>query len=134
MKSLSLDLRQRIAEAFQSGGASQAAIADRFAVSLPSVERIARKLRRGEDLKPGISTGRKPRIPPEKWQEFEEFVRSKNDWTTLALTEAWQERTATEISESSVARTLVKIRFTFKKNAELPENEIQQNETSSGSK
>jgi transposase len=120
MKALSLDLRHRIADALSSGSSSQANIAARFAVSVPTVERIARKLRKGDDLTPGISTGRKPRIPADQWGAFEALVRSKNDWTLATLTAAWQEKTGVELSESAVARTLARIGFAFKKNAASP--------------
>lgn len=126
MKALSLDLRQRIADALASGTSSQAAIAQRFCVSVPTVERLARKLRHGEDLTPKISTGRKPLIPPEQWPAFEDLARSKNDWTLATLAKAWQDKTGVPLSESSALRMLAKIGFTFKKSAASPGKETRQ--------
>ena len=59
MKALSLDLRQRIADALEAGQ-NQTSVAQRFDVSLSSVERLARKKRHGHSLEPGTSPGKKP--------------------------------------------------------------------------
>ena len=133
MKAFSIDLRQRIADALDTG-ATRPAIAERFAVSAPTVNRIARKKRLRQELKAGQSTGRKPSIPEDKWQEFEELVRSKQDWTATTLTLAWIEKTGIALSVSTTTRALRKIGFVFKKSPRLHWSEIKPNETSSGSK
>jgi transposase len=133
MKALSLDLKQRIADALETGATRQA-IAERFAVSVPTVNRIARKKRRGQELEAGQSTGRNPTIPDDKWQEFEQLVRSKQDWNATTLTLAWIEKTGITLSVSTTTRALRKIGFTFKKSPRSHWSEIKPNETSSGSK
>ena len=132
MKALSLDLRQRIADALETG-ATRHAIAERFAVSVPTVNRIARKRRHALDLKPGQSTGRKPSLPQDKWAEFEEMVRSKQDWTATTLTLAWIEKTGKNLSVSTITRALAKIGFVFKKKLKSRWSEIKPNGTNSGS-
>lgn len=133
MKPLSLDLRQRIADALD-GQASQVSIAERFAVSLSSVERLANKKRQGLDLKPGVGTGRIPKIKKEQLPAFEELARSKTDWTAQGLAEAWQRDTGTKVSVSTVTRTLGKVAFSFKKNAASHWNGSKLNATNSGNK
>jgi transposase len=133
MKALSLDLKQRIADAIETG-ATRHAIADRFAVSVPTVNRIARKKRRGQELKAGQSTGRNPSIAEDQWKDFEELVRSKQDWSATTLTLAWIEKTGINLSVSTTTRALRKIGFVFKKSPRLHWSEIKPNETSSGSK
>lgn len=133
MKALSLDLKQRIADAIETG-ATRHAIAERFAVSVPTVNRIARKKRRGQELKAGQSTGRNPSIAKDQWKDFEELVRSKQDWSATTLTLAWIEKTGINLSVSTTTRALRKIGFVFKKNPRLHWSEIKPNETSSGSK
>jgi len=59
VKALSLDLRQRIADALDAAR-SQASVGKRFEVSLSSVERLARRKRHGYSLEPGTSPGKKP--------------------------------------------------------------------------
>ena len=133
MKALSLDLKQRIADTIETG-ATRYTIAERFAVSVPTVNRIARKKRRGQELKAGQSTGRNPSIPEDKWKDFEELVRSKQDWSATTLTLAWIEKTSIKLSVSTTTRALRKIGFVFKKSPRLHWSEIKPNETSSGSK
>ena len=133
MKALSLDLKQRIVNALDTG-ATRPTIAERFVVSLVTVERIARKKRLGHDLQAGQSTGRNPSIPEDKWQEFEQLVRSEQDWSATTLTLAWVEKTGIALSVSTTTRALRKIGFVFKKNPRSHWSEIVPNETSSGGK
>ena len=73
MKALSLDLRRRIAEALEAGQ-PQSSIAERFAVSLSSLERIARKRRHGHSLEPGASSGRQRLVGAEQRPVFERLA------------------------------------------------------------
>lgn len=127
---LSLDLRQRIADALETGQ-TQKDIAHRFAVSIPTVERIARRVREGRSLKPGHSPGRSPQVTKEQYQAFQDLARSRTDWTLQSLALAWQEQGGKPLCESTVWRTLKRIEFTFKKSAESLPSEMPLNETSS---
>lgn len=133
MKALSLDLRQRIIDALDKG-ASQGSIAERFAVSDSSVERLATKKRLGLSLEPKPTPGRKRRVPEDKLPAFEELVRSRKDWTAEALADAWQAQGEASLSISTATRVLKQIRFSFKKNAKSLWSEMHKNEPSSGSK
>lgn len=119
MKSLSLDLRERISAALDAGS-TQPAIAERFAVSLSSVERIAARKRRGQDLAPGVSPGRPARISPDEHARFEALVRSSPTWTLETLRVAWETQAGTTLSIPTVARTLEKLRFVYKKKPGRP--------------
>jgi transposase len=133
MKALSLDLRQRIIDALDKD-ATQRSIAERFAVSESSVERLAAKKRLGLSLEPKPTPGRKRRVPEDKLPAFEELVRSRKDWTAEALADAWQAQGEASLSISTATRVLKQIRFSFKKNAKSPWSEMPKNEPSSGSK
>ena len=133
MKPLSTDLRERIANALD-GKTSQDSIAQRFAVSLSSVERLAKKKRQGIPLKPGFSTGRKPKIAPGQWPRLEEIVRSRTDWTAQSLVHAWEEETGVKVSVPTMTRVLGKIAFVFKKNPESRWKEMRQSARNSGSR
>src|SRR5512141_2816331 len=52
MKAYSIDLRQRIVLAVESGEDSQAKVAEQYAVSLASVERFLRQWRTNESVAP----------------------------------------------------------------------------------
>ena len=133
MRPLSQDLRQRIIDALDTG-ASQEAIAERFAVSASSVERLSTKKRLGLSLQPKPTPGRKRRVPEDKLAAFEALVRSRKDWTAEALADAWQAQGEASLSISTATRVLKQIRFSFKKNAKSLWSETPKNETSSGSK
>jgi len=131
--SLSLDLRQRVVEALQNGQ-TQRAVAERFAVSLSSVERLARKQSQGQSLHAGISTGRIPQIKTEQYQAFEALVRSRTDWTLQSIATAWQEQGGRPLSIATACRTLKRIQFAFKKSAVSLPNETLKNERRSNEK
>ena len=89
MKALSIDLRQRIAEALDAGQ-SQTSIAQRFEVSLSSVERLARKKRHGYSLEPGKSPGKKPLVAQGQQEAFEQLAAARTHWTLQSLADAWR--------------------------------------------
>lgn len=90
MKALSLDLRQRVADALESGQ-TQTSVAERFAVSLSSVERIAHKRRAGQTLEPGVRPGKKPLVEQEQREAFAQLAASRTHWTLQTLALAWLE-------------------------------------------
>ena len=133
MKALSLDLRQRIADALDAAQ-SQASVAERFDVSLSSVERLARKKRGGHSLEPGKSPGKKPLVEPEQHEAFAQLAASRTDWTLQTLAQAWQEHGGKALSQATTSRTLRRSGFSFKKSAALPKSATQPNETPSASR
>ena len=114
MKPLSPDLRQRIITALDTD-ASQKAIAERFDVSLSSVERLAAKKRQGLDLKPKLTSGRKRLVSEEKLPAFKQLVKSRKAWTAGQLAEAWYQQQGKSLSVSTITRMLKKLDFSFKK-------------------
>jgi transposase len=121
VKALSLDLRQRIADALDAQQ-SQASVARRFDVSLSSVERLARKRRQGHSLEPGKSPGKKPLVAHEQQQAFEQLAASRTNWTLQTLAHAWQQQGGETLSQATVLRTLRRIGFAYKKSAASPVN------------
>jgi transposase len=118
MKALSADLRERICDAIAHDAlATYPDIAARFAVSLASVERLARKRREGRSLVPGVSTGRIPKVGPEQRAAFEQLAASRTKWTLRSLADAWQEQTGVTLSLTTVSRLLKQCDFTYKKRA-----------------
>ena len=121
VKALSLDLRQRIADALEERQ-TQTSIAQRFAVSLSSVERIARKRRTGQGLEPGVPPGKKPLVEREQQEAFAQLAASRTDWTLQTLAQAWQEHRGKALSQATTSRTLRRSGFSFKKSAALPKS------------
>ena len=135
MKALSLDLRQRVADALDAleAGQTQASVARRFAVSLSSVERLARKKRQGHSLEPSKSPGKKPLVAQEQQHAFEQLAASGTHWTLQTLADAWHEQGGQALSQATVLRTLRRLGFAYKKRVALPGNETRTSAESSGS-
>ena len=133
VKALSLDLRQRIADAIEERQ-TQTSIAQRFAVSLSSVERIARKRREGHGLEPGVPPGKKPLVEREQQEAFAQLAASRTAWTLQTLAQAWQEQGGKALSQATTSRTLRRNGFSFKKSAALPKSATKPNETPSASR
>ena len=117
VKALSLDLRQRVADALDAleEGQTQTSIAKRFAVSRSSVERIARKRREGQGLEPGVPAGKKPLVEREQQEAFAHLAAWRTDWTLQTLAQAWQEQAGKALSQATTSRTLRRSGFSFKK-------------------
>jgi len=130
VKALSLDLRQRIADALDAAK-SQASVAERFDVSLSSVERLARKKRHGHSLEPGTSPGKKPLVEQEQQEAFAQLAASRTDWTLQTLAQTWQEHGGKALSQATTSRTLRRSGFSYKKSAGSPASETKPNETPS---
>lgn len=105
MRAYSLDLRQRVVDAL-ARGQTQKAVAERFDISLSSVQRFARKWRERGDLSAKPSPGKARAVSGEQAPELQELVLSRTDWTLETLAQAWQERTGRRLSLSALQRNL----------------------------
>ena len=107
MRAYSVDLRERIVAAVQSG-LSQKAAADRFAVSTAAVSRYLRQHRdKDGDLSPQPVRGRARGIPLAALLALEEHFKEHPD-LTLEQARLWlQKQHQVEVSRASVHRALV---------------------------
>jgi transposase len=133
VKALSLDLRQRIADALDAAQ-SQASVAERFNVSLSSVERLARKKRHGHSLEPGKSPGKKPLIVPQQHEAFAQLAASRTDWTLHTLAQTWQEHGGKALSQATTSHTLRRTGFSYKKSAASPVSDMKPSAAPSASR
>ena len=92
----SLDLRERIVEAVKEG-CSQRAAAERFKVSLSSVERYLRRERRGE-LEAKRPPGRRASLASEQYDALSRQVEAHNDATLKEHCELWKQEQGGEVS------------------------------------
>lgn len=121
----SKDLRVR-AVAAAGGGVPRREVVETFSVSLTTLKRWLRMSREGEDLSPGVSTGRRRRIlatPEEKralWEQLEE-----NDDATLERhCEMWEEKSGTRVSVATMSRAIRhRLGWSFKKRRWRPPSE-----------
>lgn len=121
MKGYSLDLRERIVQACDEG-ATEIEAAERFGVCQDTVQRYKRRLRETGSVAATPCTGRVPKIKPEQSKEFRELVASRTDWTLDLLGDAWQKKTGVKPGISTLSNTCRRLKITFKKRPESPEN------------
>jgi transposase len=121
MRAYSVDLRQRIVEAVQEGQ-TQPAVAQRFGVSLSSVQRFVRLHREQGSLTAKPLPGRKPAFDADQKQELETLLRQRTDWTLRQIAAAWQEHSGRGVSVSALHRTVRHLNYRYKKRAVSPRN------------
>ncbi len=131
MKAYSLDLRQRIAAALRNAGKEQE-IADRFGVSLSTVQRIDRLLRRQQCLAPKPRPGRAPRMGQQEQEAFAAMLAGRTDWTIRTMAAAWHERTGLLLARSTLYDLLGRLDWRFKKRAGRPRRGTSPGERLSG--
>ena len=123
MQAYSVDLRQRIVDAVGEEGTTIDSVAERFAVSPTSVKRYKRRLQETGSLSPKPWPGRALKIKPDQEERLKERVASRTDWTLQRLCDAWHEETGVSIPFGVMARTLARLKITYKKRAVLPRKE-----------
>lgn len=112
MRPYSLDLRQRIVEAYENGEGTQAELAERFQVSLRCVERLMRVYRETGSVAPKPhGGGRQAKISGESAERLLAAVEETPDATLAELL------TACQVSGSimCVFRALRRLGITLKK-------------------
>ena len=131
MRAYSLDLRERIATALQEGG-KEKDIAARFDVSVSTVQRLDRRLRRQETIAPKPPLGRRPQMNGEDQAAFAAMLTERTDWTMQSMAAAWQERTGLLLPKSTLHDLLQRIGRRFKKRVGRPPKETRSSEQTSG--
>jgi transposase len=115
MKAYSIDLRQRIVLAVESGEDSQAKVAEQYAVSLASVERFLRQWRTNESVAPRTGKpGPKRKLEPYgAWLRAE--VKRQPDATLAELCERLARAHGVEVHSSLMWRELQILALPLKK-------------------
>jgi len=114
MEAYSLDLRKRVFEACASGEMTQAAVADRYAVSHSFVKKLLALWRTTGDLAPGKPGGRrKPSFEEAALRRLRNAVRENPD----ATLEEFADRCGVSCCPATVHNTLKRLGYRRKKNA-----------------
>jgi transposase len=117
MRTISLDLRQRILDAYDHDEGTREEIARRFRVSLGLVKKLLQQRRRTGDIAPRHRfSGRKPTIVATHKSQLRGLLAKKNDLTLQEL------RTATglQCSLQAIHVVLGKMGLTYKKRHSAP--------------
>ena len=121
MKPLSSDLRQRVLDTLQSGQTREQA-AQRFCVSLSSVQRLKRQWKQHQHLEPKPIPGRQRALKEDQAAELKQVIATQNDWTLDTLAQAWEQHAGTAISPSALHRNLHWLGYSYKKRAASPKS------------
>lgn len=116
MKAYSIDLRQRIIEAYQNQEDSQRKLAKRFKVSLSFIQKLLKQYRESGDIAPH-QRGKGFESKLAKHTEIvEKLVEEKNDATLEELQVSLEKETGISLSISNICRFLQQRKLTRKKN------------------
>ena len=119
MKTLSLDLRERILALYDEGQGTRQEIADRFLVSLGMVKKlIAQRKRTGDIAARHSFAGRKPKITQEHREQMTELISRQSDLTLREI----RENLGLCCSLSAIHYILKDMKMTFKKKLFAPVN------------
>ena len=117
MRTLSLDLRERILAAYDNKEGTRPEIAHRFRVSLGLVKKLLQQRRRTGDIAPRHRfCGRKPMIVGAQQSQMRALLARKNDLTLKELREA----TGLQCSLQAINVVLGKMGLTYKKRHSAP--------------
>jgi len=117
MRTLSLDLRQRILDSYDQDEGTRDAIARRFRVSLGMVKKLLQQRRRTGDIAPRHRfAGRKPMIVAAHRSQIRACLAKKNDLTLRELRGALGLR----CSVQALHVVLGKMGLTYKKRHSMP--------------
>ena len=119
MRTLSLDLRERILDAYDNQEGTREEIARRFRVSLGMVKKLLQQRRRTGNIAPRHHlAGRKPTVLPIHRHQFRALLQKKNDLTLKELRGA----TGLKCSLQAIHVVLRKMGLTYKKRLSAPAN------------
>lgn len=117
MKAYSVDLRQKIVDAYEQKEGSQRELAKRFKVS-PNFVRLLLKRRQTEGtIEPKPHTGGFAAKLAGQQSIVQQLVEQDNDATLEELCEQIEQRTQIRVSCSTLCRTLQQLNLTRKKNS-----------------
>jgi len=119
MRTLSLDLRERILASYDHKEGSRDEIAERYRVSLGMVKKLLQQRRRTGDIAPRHRfSGRKPRILRSHHQQMRTLLGRKPDLTLKELRAA----VALDCTLPAIHYALEKMGLTYKKRLSGPAN------------
>lgn len=121
MKTLSLDLRERILAAYDSEQGSREEIGRRFRVSTGMVKKLLQQRRHRGDIGPQHHrSGRKPMLVEAHRQRLGQLIHQKPEITLAEMRSALQ----LECSLPAIHYVLIEMGLTYKKRRSAPVNKI----------
>lgn len=113
----SIDLRQRVINAYEAKEGSQRQIAQRFQVSQSFVKKLIYRYRETGTVEPkSHGGGAIAIIKKSELKQVEQLVNEQPDALLRELCERWEARKGIKVSISTMHRRLEKLKLTTKKN------------------
>ena len=110
-------LRERILRAYLAGEETCPAIAERFFVSLATVERLGRRAREGTGLEPLPRSGRPPKIRATEKRWLKRALKKNPYTSSYELAEAYcAAHPERRVHRSTILRVMHELGWTHKKN------------------
>ena len=117
-KTYSIDLRQKIVDAYDRGDISQRKLAQQFGVAKSFVQKILKQRRETNSILPKVRLNQTPpKLKEEHRVILAELVEANNDATLAELCEQIYERTGIRVGTTTMHNTLKKMEITVKKNS-----------------
>ena len=114
---LSLDLRQKIIDVHTEEAISQRQLAERFRVSLSSIQRLLKQFRNDGSIEPKEhGGGYPPTFNPEQLERVRDLIETNNDATLAELCELVAQQESETVSVSTMWRIVEQLGLTRKKN------------------
>ena len=112
-----MDLRERVVQAYDDGAGSYKEIAERFCIGEATLSRWLGRRRRTGSLEPKVQGGaRTPRKVDEEGERFlAEVLELLPDSTLGELVEAYEDHTGTTMHASTMGRSLARMGYTRKR-------------------
>jgi len=121
MKAYSVDLRQKIVDAYDKGNISQRKLAKQFGVATSFVQKILKQSRETGDLSPKVRQEQTPtKLNSDQLETLRQMVEAENDATLNELRGKLHDQTGVLIARSTVDRMVKRLGFTFKKKRSMP--------------
>ncbi len=116
MQAYSLDLRQRVVQAYEQGQRAISEIAEQFSVSTGFVKKMLRQWRSTGDLSPLPHGGGKPSsLSARQRQLLRRKVRGRDDISLSELQDFLREEEQVEVHVSTICRALRRLDLPLKK-------------------
>ncbi|WP_375474623.1 transposase [uncultured Nostoc sp.] len=126
MKAYSIDLRQKIIDAYNNQEDSQRKLAKRFSVSLTFIQKLLKRYRSSGTVEQkahgGGNTGK---LSSEQMAIVITLVEEDNDAILVELCSRLEERTGVVVSRATMGRITQKLNLTRKKKQSTPVSDIQ---------
>jgi transposase len=123
MKAYSLDLRQKILQAYDHGRGSQRALAALFGVSRGFVEQLMRRRHTTGEIAPRPHAGgRQPHCDSPTLALIRHLVQAQPDATLAELCTQLQQQRGVRVSVATMCRVLQRLGLPRKKSPSMPPN------------